>query len=252
MQLTVGVPQGTKLGPIGFQVLINETAANAQTQYWKYVDDLTFAENTGGDDHEVKFSNASPHLADLSIESDKLEYVDKAKILELWIQNDLKWQTQVDVMIKKANKRLFMLRSLKRFGFDQDELSIVYKSYVRPVVEYADVVWHFGVTCKQSGDIERIQRKMRRTILGHQFTTYSESITRCILIKLSDRRVDHCLSFAMGLEDNPRTRHLIPPIKIAVHGYNLRNANDLTQPMTKTKRYKQSQVPYFITLLSKH
>ena len=158
---------------------------------------------------------------------------------------------QVDAMIKKANKRLFMLRSLKRFGFDQDELSIVYKSYVTPVVEYADVVWHSGLTCKQSGDIERIQRRACRTILGHQFTTYSESITRCNLIKLSDRMGDHCLSSAMGLEDNPR-RHLIPPTRIAVHGYNLRNANDLTQSMTKTKRYKQSPVPYFITLLNKH
>ena len=47
-QLTAGVPQGTKR-PIGFQVLIND-AANAQSEYWKYVDDLTFAENTGGDD----------------------------------------------------------------------------------------------------------------------------------------------------------------------------------------------------------
>ena len=36
-----------------------------------------------------------------------------------------------------------MLKSLKRFGFDQDELSIVYKSYVRPVVEYM-LMW-FGI-----------------------------------------------------------------------------------------------------------
>ena len=150
-------------------------------------------------------------------------------------------------MIKKANKILFMLRSLKRFGFDQDELSIVYKSYVRPV-EYADVVLHSGLTCKH--DIEHIQRRACRTILGHQFITYFESITTCNLIKLSDRRVDHYLSFVMGLEDNPRIKHLIPPTRIAVHGYNLWKANDLTQPMTKTKRYKQSPVPYFKTLLN--
>ena len=82
---------------------------------------------------EINFSRASPQHADLKIGSDKLVYVDKAKILGRWLQNDLKWQTQVDVMLKKANERLFMLRSLKRFGFDQDELMVVYKSYVRPV-----------------------------------------------------------------------------------------------------------------------
>ena len=55
-------------------------------------------------------------------------------------------------MLQKANKRLFILRSLKRFDFDQD----VYKSYVRPVIEYADVVWHTGLTYKQAGNLERI------------------------------------------------------------------------------------------------
>ena len=156
------------------------------------------------------------------------------------------------IMPRLQRPTTFFFFLLLWFGFDQDELSIVYKSYVRLVVEHAHVVWHSELTCKHSGDIEHIQRRACRAISGHQFTTYSESITRCNLIKLSDRRVDHCLSFAMGLEDNPRTRHLIPPTRIAVHGYNLWNANDLTQPMIKTKRYKQSLVPYFITMLNKH
>ena len=33
LQLSAGVPQGTKLGPIDFQVLINDAAANAQSEY---------------------------------------------------------------------------------------------------------------------------------------------------------------------------------------------------------------------------
>ena len=41
-----GIPQGTKFGPIGFQILINDAAQNSQSKYWKYVDDLTFAENS--------------------------------------------------------------------------------------------------------------------------------------------------------------------------------------------------------------
>ena len=41
----VPLPQGTKLGPIGFQILINEAAENS-SKCWKYVDDLTFADNS--------------------------------------------------------------------------------------------------------------------------------------------------------------------------------------------------------------
>ena len=45
MQLSAGVPQGIKLGPIRFRILINDAASNAQSEKWKYVDNLTFAEN---------------------------------------------------------------------------------------------------------------------------------------------------------------------------------------------------------------
>ena len=76
-------------------------------------------------------------------------------------------------MLKKANKHFFMLRSFKGFDFYQDELTVVnhvYKSYVRPVIEYADVVWHSWLTYKEAGDLERIQRRACGTILGHQIT----------------------------------------------------------------------------------
>ena len=196
LPLNAGLPQGTKLGPIGFQVLINDAAQDAKVEYWKYVDDLTFAKNKAHDDQgnlqddlddfvdwtkssglklnpkkcqalEVNFTKTAPHQADIRIGSDKLPYVDKAKILGVWLQNDLKWQSQIDDMLKKANRRLFMLRSLKRFGFDQEELEVVYKCYVRPVLEYGDVVWHSGLCTKQTADLERIQRRACRTILGH-------------------------------------------------------------------------------------
>ena len=201
-------------------------------------------------DLEVNFSRTSPHHADLQIGSGKLEYVDQAKILGLWLQNDLKWQTQVDVMLKKGNKRLFILRSLKRFDVDREELTVV---YLRPVIEYADVVWHSGLTQKQAGDLERIQRRACRISLhnGHQFTTYTESIKQCNLDRLSERKVDHRLKLARGLVDNPGTSHLLPPIRISTHGKNLRNANHFSQPKIKTNRFKQSPIPYFVSLLNK-
>ena len=75
-------------------------------------------------------------------------------------------------MLKKANKRLFMLRTLKRFGFSSDEFCVVYGGYVRPILEYADVVWHSSITFKQSRDIESIQRRACHIILGNSYESY--------------------------------------------------------------------------------
>ena len=186
-----GVPQGTKLGPLSFQILINDAASDANTEFWKYVDDLTFAENRNPkvkgnlqtdlknfEDWsetnclklnpskcqalQINFGKTEPPFSDLKIGSESLAYVEKAKVLGMWLQNDLKWDTQVSNMLVKANRRLFMLRSLKKFGFDKDELLVVYKSYLRPVLEYVAPIWHSGITSKQSYEIERIQKGLAK------------------------------------------------------------------------------------------
>ena len=41
---------------------------------------------------------------------------------------------------KKDELITVMLRMLKRFGFKKDELITVYKGYIRPLLEYTDVV----------------------------------------------------------------------------------------------------------------
>ena len=58
------------------------------------------------------------------------------------LQYDLSWYKNISEMISKTNRRLYMLRMLKRFGFKKDELITVYKGYIHPLLEYADVVWN--------------------------------------------------------------------------------------------------------------
>ena len=193
----------------------------------------------------------SQQPCNLRIGSDPLSYVSEAKVLGVYLQNDLKWNTQVNNMLMKANRRLFMLRTLKHFGFDRDELRVVYGGYVRPILEYAAAVWHSGISAKQTKDIESIQKRACRIILGNSYESYDEALESCQLHSLSERREEYCRRFAEGLSNNERTKALLPPSRFECHGRSLRNKNKISKISCRTKRFQDSPIPYFISLLNK-
>ncbi len=49
MQLAAGEFRKAPSYQFGFQILINDAASDAQSEYWKYVDDLTSAETVTSD-----------------------------------------------------------------------------------------------------------------------------------------------------------------------------------------------------------
>ena len=149
-QVNAGVPQGTKLGPILFLVMVNDLTT-LQSDRWKYVDDLTISEvipkhSQSNMQHEldyisnwcegnymklnpkkckelrVNFQRVLPDLAQLTIDGTPLETISSYKLLGLQIQNDLKWNEHVDIITKKAAKRFYIIRTLKRSGVPDDDL----------------------------------------------------------------------------------------------------------------------------------
>ena len=67
--------------------------------------------------------------------------VSSYKLLGVIISNDLSWNEYCDSIHKKATKRLFVLRTLKRVGLGTNDLVLVYFSIVRSIVENASPVW---------------------------------------------------------------------------------------------------------------
>ena len=81
------------------------------------------------------------------------------KILGFQIQEDLKWDANTKFLIKKATKKLWILRRMINIGVDEKTVLQFYLSEVRVHLEYGCPVCTGGLTVLQPRDIiERVQR----------------------------------------------------------------------------------------------
>ena len=67
----------------------------------------------------------------------KCQLVDEKKLLGLIIRSDLKWVSNTENMVNKANKRLWILRRLKYLGAQGIDLDDIQTMQIKSVLEFA-------------------------------------------------------------------------------------------------------------------
>ena len=126
-----------------------------------------------------------------------------AKILGVIIQSDLKWNLYIDELMKRCNRKMYMLRKLKKFKLPLNDLVLIYTGYIRPVLEYCAPVFHSGLTSEQKNSLERIQRRVCKIILGSNFMSYSHACQVCNLSTLEERRLVLCIKICKIFNNSP-------------------------------------------------
>ena len=71
-----------------------------------------------------------------------IEVIDKTKLLGVVISNDLKWEENTNILIKKANARMQLLRKCATFTKHKSEVTNIYILFIGSILEQSCVVWH--------------------------------------------------------------------------------------------------------------
>lgn len=115
-----------------------------------------------------------------SINNNNISLVHSYKYLGVIITSDLRWNEHIEYTRKKAMKTLGYLR--RTIGKTTKEIKMLaYKTYVRPILEYASAVWdpHTLANIKK---LESVQRKSVRFI----HNAYSRSTSPSALLESSN------------------------------------------------------------------
>ena len=89
-----------------------------------------------------------------------LQEVDSQKDLGVTVSNTLSPKKHIQEIVKKAHQKIAMFRRCFT-GFSEDKVSILYKSLIRPALEYASSVWS-PYTKEDIKALEKVQKRCLR------------------------------------------------------------------------------------------
>ncbi len=166
------------------------------------------------------------------IGSTVVERISVFKLLGITISYDLSWDKHVDIIVKKANKRMYALRQLKRSGVCPEDLVCIYCTLIRSVIEYGAVVFS-NLPIHLSKAIERVQKRALSII--NPGLPYDLALRKFNLPSLQERRVFLCKRYMERVGD-PVSSLVRSRTINNTHTYDLRSTSHQRQQVTRTKR----------------
>ena len=208
-----GVPQGSVLGPLLFVIFINDIDEGILSKISKFADDTKLCRVIGNEkeaeilqedlkrmfrwsqDWQMLFNLEKCSVMHMGKRNKEFAYEMGGKVLKVSeeerdlgviMHKSAKPSRQCAEAAKKANSTLGMI---KRTIVTRDKETILrlYKSLVRPQLEYCIQVWNPYL--KQDIEkLERVQRRATKLIWGCKSLSYEERLKLCGLTTLERRR----------------------------------------------------------------
>ena len=257
--ITSGIPQGSVLGPLLFCMAIDDLRPHCgNTTIVKYADDVCFVHFLR-EQAEDRLQEEWDNLMDwscstqlpvnlkkcqtmdiitkrsctinpiLTVDGQSVKQVNSLCFLGVHFSDNLKWNAHFDMVIKKASKRIFVLRNLRKCGCPTHIMKKAFFALMRSVLLYA-----YPAICNAP------------RYLHARLLRFESRISRIIGDPISPSILDVadslCYSLLRKISDTPD--HLLRPLFLINHSRHTRHSRLLRTRFTRTERFSSSFMKY--------
>ena len=187
-------------------------------------------------------------LPNFIIGNKEINLVEETSLLGVVIKSDLSWTANTDNIVKKANKKLWCLRRLKRLGGNTADLIDVYFKQVRSLLEHAVPVWHPGLIGEDRLRIERVQKSALSIILGEKYRSYRSALKQLSMETLFSRRRRLCKKFARKSLKNPKFAKWFKPKTKSTN--TRQKTKRFYEVVSRTERFRKSPISFLTDILN--